>query len=47
MIDRDRFLRDGYLILPQVVPPEMLDSLREDYEGIVRREWPDGPAGDY
>ena len=42
-IDHSRFLEDGYLILRQLVPPEMLDSLREDFEEIVRREWPEGP----
>ena len=42
-IDLSRFLKDGYLIVRELIPPPMLDSLRADFEAIVRREWPDGP----
>ena len=41
-VDIDRFKRDGYLILRQVVPEELLDSLRESAEIVLERRWPDG-----
>ena len=34
-IDRSRFLKDGYLIVRELIPPPMLDSLRADFEAIV------------
>lgn len=52
-VDFDRFLDDGYLILREVVPPEMLNQLRASYETLVDRKreiWrkergPDDPPG--
>ena len=37
-LDRDRFLEEGFLILPQVVPPERLASLRAESELMVERQ---------
>ena len=37
-LDRHRFLKDGYLILR-----DLLHSVREAFESLVHREWPDGP----
>ena len=52
-IDRDRFMEAGYLILPQVVPPDQLQEMRRHIEAMVqgRQELsrqlrtPDQPAG--
>ena len=35
---RAQLLRDGYVILRQVVPPEQLDRLRNDIETVVQRQ---------
>ena len=37
-IDRDQFLKDGYLVLRSVVPPDELDILRAEYEILVERQ---------
>ena len=42
-VDRQKLLEDGYLIFREVVPPELLDDLRENFEELVHREWPEGP----
>ena len=41
-VDVEKFNRDGYLILPQIVPPSLLDSLRESAEVALERRWPEG-----
>lgn len=38
LLDRDRFLEDGYLILRNVIPPDTLDALRTSYETLVERQ---------
>ena len=43
-VDLHAFKEKGYLILHQVIPPEMLQGLRHSCEELVRREWPDGPS---
>ena len=43
-VDLHEFKEKGYLILRQVIPPEMLQGLRHSCEELVRREWPDGPS---
>ena len=43
-VDLHEFKEKGYLILRQVIPPEMLQGLRHSCEEMVRREWPDGPS---
>lgn len=37
-VDYQQFLKDGYLILREVVPPAMLDQLRASYETLVDRK---------
>lgn len=52
-IDRERFLRDGYLIVPEVIDPARLAEVRRAYETLVERQravWaaergPDDPPG--
>ena len=52
-VDRDQFLRDGYIVLRQVIPPDQLEGLRRSYEIMVDRQramWskdrgPDDPPG--
>ncbi len=52
-VDRDRFLKEGYLILRNVIPPDELDELRASYEMMVEKQkaiWarernPDDPPG--
>ena len=41
-VDVDRFNREGYLILRQVVPPDQLEALRESAEVVLKKRWPDG-----
>ena len=43
---RDQLLHDGYVILPQVVPPEQLDRLRTDIEAVVQRQRASDPEWD-
>ena len=43
-IDRAAYLRDGYVILRCMTPPELLDTLRDSFEHLVRRQYPDGLA---
>jgi hypothetical protein len=52
-IDREQFMKDGYLILRNVVPPDQLESLRGSLERMVekrrelsrQRRTPDQPPG--
>lgn len=52
-VDRERFLRDGYLIVPEVIDPARLAEVRRAYETLVERQravWaaergPDDPPG--
>ena len=52
-VDRDRFIEDGYLIVPGAVPPDRLHKVRNAYEIMVERQkrvWaqqrePDEPPG--
>ena len=37
-VNPQQLLDDGFIILPQVVPPEQFDSLRASYETIVERQ---------
>ena len=37
-IDRDRFLEEGYLILPQVIPPKDLGPLRQSCERLLDQQ---------
>jgi hypothetical protein len=41
---RERLLRDGYVILPQVVPAERLGRLRSDIETVVQRQRASDPT---
>ena len=41
-VDKDKFMEQGYLILRQVVPPDMLEPLRQSVELAVSRQWPQG-----
>ena len=38
IVDRQKFMEDGYLILQNVVPPEQLDGLRASFEELVERQ---------
>ena len=42
-VDREQLIRDGFLILREVVPPDDLPALRESYETLIERrggrEW--------
>ena len=38
IVDRERFLRDGYLIVPGCIPPDQLESLRGSFETLVDRQ---------
>ena len=38
MVDLQQFKEDGYLVLKEVVPSEMLDQLRTSYETLVDRK---------
>ena len=52
-LNRDKFLKEGYVILRQVIPRDHLEDLRGAYEVMVERQkviWarernPDGPSG--
>jgi len=52
-IDRDRFLEEGYLVVPEAIPPDQLEATRVAYEIMVDRQrkiWarernPDDPLG--
>ena len=44
-VDTKKFMEDGYLILRQVIPADMLDHLRQSAETVVKRRWPDGRTG--
>ena len=52
-VDRGRFIRDGFLILRDVIPPDELELLRASYEVILEKQkavWrdergPDDPPG--
>jgi hypothetical protein len=52
-VDRDRFLEEGYLVVPEVVPSGRLEAVRAAYEILVERQrqiWaserkPDDPPG--
>lgn len=52
-VDRDRFLEEGYLVVPNVVPPDKLEAVRASYEHLVDKQralWasqrkPDDPPG--
>ena len=37
-VDLQQFKRDGYLILRQVIPPELLDDLRSSFEKLVNHQ---------
>ncbi|MDE0218589.1 MAG: hypothetical protein OXJ90_04895 [Spirochaetaceae bacterium] len=37
-IDRDRFLREGYLVVPEVIEPARLPEVRRAYEILVERQ---------
>ena len=37
-VDRERFIRDGFLILRGVVPPDELESLRVSYEVVLEKQ---------
>lgn len=37
-INRDQFIEEGYIILPQVIPPDHLETLRAAYEIMVERQ---------
>lgn len=46
--DRQKFIDDGYVIVQQVISPDMLEPLRDSFEQVVHREWPDGvPDGHF
>ena len=36
-VDPQQLLEDGYIILPQVVPPDQLDDLRASVDLLVTR----------
>ena len=52
-VNRQQFMEQGYLVVPEVIPPERLEQLRADFETLVdrqRRIWaqergPDDPPG--
>ena len=37
-IDSKQFLNDGYAIIPECIPPDMLDQLRESFATLVERQ---------
>ena len=37
-VNRDQFLEEGYVILRNVIPPELLDDVRSAYEKAVNRQ---------
>ena len=37
-VNSTQLLEDGYIILPQVIPPEQLDHLRDSFETLVERQ---------
>ena len=41
-VDVREFMAEGYLILRQVIPPEMLQPLRQSAERVLYRRWPQG-----
>ena len=46
LLDLEELRRVGYLVLPEVVPPAQLDSLRANCEELYERHWDeDGTAG--
>ncbi|MBM3262145.1 MAG: phytanoyl-CoA dioxygenase family protein [candidate division Zixibacteria bacterium] len=48
ILDKDRFMEEGYLVLRNVIPPDRLASLRAAYETLVDRQraiWAQSPSG--
>ena len=45
-VDAREFMAEGYLILRQVIPPEMLQPLRQSAERVLYRRWPQGISAD-
>lgn len=37
-VDRQQFMEKGYLVVPEVIPPERLEQLRADFETLVDRQ---------
>ena len=37
-IDSKQFLNDGYAIIPECIPTDMLDQLRESFATLVERQ---------
>ena len=37
-VDREQFLKDGFLIVRDLIPPEELESVRDAYEIMVDRQ---------
>ncbi len=38
IVDREQLMRDGFIIIPQVIPPNELESLRASYETLIERQ---------
>ncbi len=37
-VNRQQFMEQGYLVVPEVIPPERLEQLRADFETLVDRQ---------
>ena len=37
-VDRDLFMDQGYLVIPGIIPPDKLDTMRASCETILERQ---------
>lgn len=46
-VARQELLDEGYIVLREMIPKDALEPLREGFEELVRRQWPDGIPDDH
>ena len=44
-VDRDQLMRDGFLVLREMVAPDELDAMRASYDTIIERQGGDDWLG--
>ena len=37
-VDIDQFMKDGYVIIPECIPADQLESLRKSFDTLVERQ---------
>jgi hypothetical protein len=41
-VDPQEFMEQGYIIVRQLVPPDLLKPLQDSSETVMHRRWPEG-----